>query len=162
MRTRLRALAWEGGGKGKKGERRRGQEGEGEERAFVLASHPPPQSPRATISYANSNPSPSLSLPPLLGPAPSLWVSKHTQVTHTHRVGLPPLCDSHTHTHTHGGGGGGGAVLCFVSAVTDTLTHAHVRMHAAGSFEALPIQKRNMPLTPALYSLGLRPLVFRN
>ena len=76
--TRLRAQAWEGGGKGKKGERRRGQEGEGEERAFVLASHPPPQSPRATISYANSDPSPSLSHPPLLGPAPSLWVYTHT------------------------------------------------------------------------------------
>ena len=152
MRTRLRALAWEGGGKGKKGERRRGQEGEGEERAFVLASHPPPQSPRATISYANSNPSPSLSHPPLLGPAPSLWVSKHTCFTHTHRVGLSPLCDSltHTHTHTHTHTPGGGAVLYFVSAVPDTLAHARVHPHAAGSFEALLIQKRNMPLTPAL------------
>lgn len=38
--------------------------------------------------------------------------------------------------------------------------HARVHTHAAGSFEALLIQKRNMPLTPALYPLGLRPLVF--
>lgn len=45
--------------------------GEREERAFVLASLPPPQSPGATtISYANGDPSPSLSHPPLLGPLP--------------------------------------------------------------------------------------------
>lgn len=48
--TRLRDLAGEGG---------RGEKWKGEERAFVLASLPPPQSPGATtISYANSDPSP--------------------------------------------------------------------------------------------------------
>lgn len=60
--TRLRDLAGEPG---------RGEKWKGEERAFVLASLPPPQSPGATtISYANSGPSPSLSHPPRPAPPP--------------------------------------------------------------------------------------------